>query len=143
MRSLPQAHCSCVLLLLPGAQHNQGVGACAGDQLFTRHYFDTVIHGGSNAEITAHLFPAWSLVEQTAFSDRKEAYFRELASKGAAPSVPLKRGSQLQLPDQRVARLRASPQMLECRRATAMLMCHACMCVMTVRPVRMPSAGNG
>jgi hypothetical protein len=59
--------------LLLEAGHNGGVA-------ISRAFFDARISGRHNPDIAADLFPAFDAAERAAFSERKEAYFRELAA---------------------------------------------------------------
>ena len=57
----------------------------AAGRPITRAFFDAEIAGRHNPDIAAALFPHWSLQQQTAMSDEKEALFRHLAAGRARP----------------------------------------------------------
>ena len=58
----------------------------ADHEPITREFFNANIAGRHNPDIAADLFPAWSVEQHVAFSDEKEAYFRQLALGSALPT---------------------------------------------------------
>ena len=57
--------------------------------MIDRPFFNANIAGRHNPDIAADLFPEWSTEQHEAFSDEKEAYFRQLAKGSARPYARL------------------------------------------------------